>query len=77
MSLLDEVQAITAARTHGEPCSVTVILNSLDKADRADLQTVLDSPAPGVHIAQALTNRGHKIRAHTIQRHRNHNCACP
>lgn len=76
MSLAEEVAAVTATSRKGLPCGVATVLDALDAADRADLRTLLESEVAGVHIARALTNRGHEIKGHTIQRHRHGDCAC-
>lgn len=74
-SLLEAVQA--EARMTGTPCSVAVVRAALQLADAKDLDTLLADPdVMGATLSRALTNRGHRLAAGSIQRHRRGDCRC-
>lgn len=76
MSLLQEIEAVGSAR--GPVCGVAMMMDDLDPADRADLETAFASVRyRGAAISKALAARGIKIAAETIQRHRRGDCRCP
>jgi hypothetical protein len=82
VSLLEDVTALGAGRRR-VACTIAVILSTLDKETGAELQTLLtakdaagEHAHAGVHIARALTARGHRVNGHTVQRHRNRECSC-
>lgn len=66
----------------GPRCGLGLILDQLDPASRASLETVLDKPQIGhTTIAETLQGHGFKIKATTVSRHRRagspNGCACP
>jgi hypothetical protein len=70
LSLSDERQVNT--------CMVGDILDRLVDPERSDLlRAFADNSLRGTIIAEVLTNRGHKISSHTVQRHRRGACSCP
>lgn len=75
MGLLDEIKQ--AQPQIGGRCSVPVLLDSLPKDDRADVETALaDATIPSTVIAKVLGNHGHRIGASSLQRHRRGVCLC-
>lgn len=72
--------ALTAqsTRTRGPRCSLGVLITTLDDTDRKALIAALDpnSGVEGSVIASALSLEGHKIKGHTVRRHRNGECGC-
>lgn len=62
---------------NGPPCGISVVLQSVDAKDRADIIAALDNAdIAGTIIARALKNGGHKIGPSTVNRHRNGECLC-
>ena len=70
--------AITAHdnRLRGPRCSFGKVLDKLDESDRKALMQALNSDVAGSVIAAALQAEGHKIKGHTVRRHRNRECSC-
>jgi hypothetical protein len=59
------------------PCSVTVLLRSLDAKDRAALEEALaDASVSHTAIAKVLTAEGHRTTGQTVGRHRTGGCLC-
>lgn len=75
MSLLDEVDALVGGKP-GPRCGAGLLLNELDEPTRADLLALLAGSARLSAIAVALKNRGHKVGAQTLGRHRKGICSC-
>ena len=77
MSLLAEMRNAEDAR-RGPRCSVTVVLESMNDEDAADLRAALGDPTiTGSVIARILRNRGHRITEQSVTRHRRGACLCP
>lgn len=58
-------------------CSVLIVAEQLDDADRAALIDAMTDPAiSSSSIARALMSIGHSVRQHTINRHRRKDCSC-
>ncbi|MGC4950909.1 hypothetical protein ACLQ2N_32555 [Streptomyces sp. DT224] len=75
--LLDEPD-----RPKGPQCTVGAILDTLDAATAAKVQTVLDTPSvSSTRIADTLTEAGHRVQAPAVARHRrrgtSNGCRCP
>lgn len=78
MPLLDTLTAEKAASRKGPLCGIAVLLDRLDKADRAALLQFLadrDTVTTAV-IHRALAAEGHRVGKNTIERHRRGDCAC-
>jgi hypothetical protein len=61
----------------GPRCGVGVILSSLDDEDAARVREVLvDTRWEPKHVAERLTNAGHRVSTATIRRHRSKGCSC-
>lgn len=80
MSLSERVTE-TPSRTHGLPCSVGVLLETL-KGDELDaLKTMLGDPIKrdgwsASDIFKALSDEGYTVGYQTIGRHRGGKCRC-
>lgn len=61
----------------GPVCTMKALLESVDD-DTADLiRAAMTNPyAPSTMIARAITERGHRVSAHVVQRHRRGECRC-
>lgn len=61
----------------GPTCSVLSLLATVD-AETGDLiRAAMNNPyAPSTMIARAVAERGHRISAHVLQRHRRGECRC-
>lgn len=76
MSLADEL-AQAAEDSRRIRCTVALILQDLDPADRGALEAaMLDGTLTGRVIAEVLTRRGHKVGSGAILNHRNKRCSC-
>lgn len=77
MTLADALAAEEAAHSKGPACTVALILDQLDPADRAVLVEWLANPVKRHSwIAEALRKNGHQVQESTIGRHRNRKCTC-
>lgn len=79
MALADRLTTPPAPK-HGYPCSVGVLLDTLDQDDRDALLTMLGTPErrgwSASDIYDALIAEGHKVGLQTINRHRGGKCRC-
>jgi hypothetical protein len=75
MSLLAEAAALASRK--GGTCGVSVLEQTLDPAERAELLEALTSTVEGSAISKALAARGYHVKPNAIQRHRRQDCACP
>lgn len=68
------------APTHGLPCSVGVLLNTLEGDERDALLTMLGTPEQrgwsASEIFDALTAEGYRIAFRSINPHRGGKCRC-
>lgn len=78
MSKLAAALAAPKKIVRGPECAVKQILARVDDVDRKALENALrlDSGITGQQIADALTDEGYPVKAHTLQRHRNGRCYC-
>lgn len=80
MALTDRLNDVRPAAIKGSPCSVGVLLDTLDVDDRDALLLMLgNTEQPGWtagDIYDAVTAEGHKIGFQTINRHRGRKCRC-
>lgn len=61
----------------GPACTMGILLKELDKKTVDTLNAAMTNPhAPSTKISQALTDLGHRVSAHVIQRHRRGECRC-
>lgn len=77
MALLDDLANPEYRAPTGPVCSLGILLKQLDKKTVDTLNAALTNPhAPSTKISQALTDLGHRITSHTVQRHRRGECRC-
>ncbi len=61
----------------GPPCSMAVLLETLNDADREELQMWLDTPEISTQsISEALAREGIKRTPYVVGWHRKRNCRC-
>lgn len=61
----------------GPRCSVRIVLDSLSDEDRVALEAALeDRRFSSRFLRETLQEEGHMFARQTIDRHRNHDCAC-
>lgn len=83
MDFIAELNDLHVVKNVARPlCSMHNILASLDEAEREALMAALDnSTIRHTDLAGVLTNRGFKVSAVTVSRHRNrgesNGCRCP
>ena len=76
MSLAEALERERLAKVVRVPCSVSVVLASLNDTDRAHLESALRSGMSHASIARALKAEKHTTAPGPIARHRNGDCAC-
>jgi hypothetical protein len=77
MGLLDEIKTLNQPQQRG--CAVADILNSLDNADRKDLEAALaDATLTHKAITTALVQRAYKLHpaGKQVAKHRRGECSC-
>lgn len=74
---LSEALARTRPRI-GAACSIGIMLDALDGADREQVLAVLtkDSGYSNAHLSRAFNLTGRKIHEGTVRRHRAGECQC-
>jgi len=83
MDFIAELNDLHVAKSIARPlCSMNTILGSLNDDEREALQAALDNPLiRHTDLATVLTNKGFKVSAVTVSRHRNrgesNGCRCP
>lgn len=60
----------------GTECRIAQILKSLEKGERAELESAIAGDFTAAAIARALTRLGHKCGPTSINRHRRGDCIC-
>lgn len=76
MSLLDEFRQEQASRKQSQ-CRVHTALESMEKADRADLEAALsDLAIQHVTITNVLRAHGYEMGKHSVATHRRGQCGC-
>ena len=76
MALADKVQN-PQRNMHGMPCSVRVLLDTLEGAELAALKHMLASRKwSQAMVWKALTDEGHEVGLQSINKHRGGNCRC-
>lgn len=76
MALSDRLES-TPARPTGKPCSVGVLLDSLDGPELEALEAMLYRLGwSQSRIWRALTDEGHVVGEQMINRHRSQGCRC-
>lgn len=77
MSSLESLASPDYRPPRGPACTVAVILETADEEIVQLFTAALDNPhAPSTAIAKAIGDRGHRISAHVLQRHRRGECRC-
>lgn len=77
MALLDDLASPEYRPPTGPTCTMGILLKQLDKKTVDTLNAAMNNPhAPSTKICQALTDMGHRVSAHVIQRHRRGECRC-
>lgn len=64
---------------HGGPCSVALLLETLDKAEAKALQKILDSPWrvwPHLRVEAELRDEGLVVGQGQVGKHRRRACRC-
>lgn len=68
---------VAAGRKPGGTCTIATIMAALSKPDADDFAACLADPQfTASQISRGLAAEGHKVGVHTVQRHRNQECAC-
>jgi hypothetical protein len=75
MSLAELYGSINSPRI-GQPCSVALLLENLDKSDREFLLGLFASDESHVKIARLLKANGTPVSDSVIGRHRRGECKC-
>lgn len=79
MALADKVNQPTPVM-HGKPCSVGVLLETLEGDELEALKTMLGTPEKhgwtASQIYDALVSEGYEVAYQTIGRHRGGRCRC-
>lgn len=78
MSSIAASLAVNRPVVKGPSCTFAPLWQKLDAVDREALESALrpDSGITGQQIADVLTEQGHPMKGHTVQRHRNGRCSC-
>ncbi len=77
MSLLDDLADPNYRPHTGPACTIEKILSTVDDKTGALIKAALANPyARSTDIALAVTERGHQLSAHVVQRHRRGACRC-
>jgi hypothetical protein len=77
MGLMDEIKQEHESRRANPRCGIASLLSSLPEDEANDLVSAMSGEWTAVAIANALTNRGHRIGYQIVQRHRRGACGCP
>lgn len=72
--LLKEIQADD--HHNQRSCKLALILETLEKADRADLEAAIVGDYTASAIVRVLNRRGHEISLSVMSKHRRKECAC-
>lgn len=76
MALADRITAPDYAQ-HGKPCSVGVLLDTLQGAELAALEQILaDRAWSQAMVWKALTDEGYEVGMQSVNRHRGGKCRC-
>lgn len=79
MSLAERLSEKPLAK-HGLPCSVAVILNTLEGEELEAFMTMLGTDEqrgwPASDIYEALRAEGHTVAMQSVNRHRGRRCRC-
>jgi hypothetical protein len=71
------IEAFRSEVQNGPRCTFGKLLERLDPKDRAVLEAALQDPdVKHTRIAEVLAGAGHKMKSHTVSRHRKGECAC-
>lgn len=77
MSSLESLASPEYRPPRGPACTVAVILETADEETVQLFTAALDNAyAPSTALSKAMTDRGHRISAHVLQRHRRGECRC-
>ena len=80
MALSERINQGRPAPTHGYPCSVGALLDTLEGDELAAFKTMLGTREKrgwsATDIYAAVTAEGHTIGLQTINKHRGGNCRC-
>lgn len=78
MSMLDDLANPAYRPVKGPDCSMGILLSTVDKETQTLIMAAMANQyAPSTLIAEALTERNHRISANVVQRHRRGQCRCP
>lgn len=80
MSLAERVKTPPATAIHGLPCSVGLLLDTLEGDELDALKAMLGTPEQRgwsqSDIYDALTSEGYEVGRQSINRHRSGRCRC-
>lgn len=77
MALADKLANPPAGATTGLPCSIGALLDRLEDAERAALQTMLDDRSwSQTMIWETLKSEGYTVGRQSVNRHRGNKCRC-
>lgn len=77
MALSERVTTPPPAPTHGTPCSIGALLDTLEEAERAALKAMLyDLGWNATQVYDALRDEGYTVGRQSINRHRREACRC-
>jgi hypothetical protein len=77
MALSDRIAKPPAATQHGLPCSIGSLVEQLDGAELAALNTMLyDLGWNAGQVYDALRDEGYTVGRQSINRHRGQKCRC-
>jgi hypothetical protein len=75
MALSDSIERHTTKSE--SKCTLAIILEMLDKKDRAELLSHIRKGTPSMTLVAALRSEGYHIAEVTFNNHRNGRCKCP
>jgi hypothetical protein len=76
-SALAELQKMQSFKTRGAKCTAGLVSRILQGKDRAAFfEALKDETIDANTISVWLDRKGHKVRRHTVARHRRGECAC-
>lgn len=77
MSTLENLANPNYRPPTGPQCGIAMLMPALDKKTQDLLKAAMQNAyAPSTAIAQAMSDQGHRVSAHTVQRHRRGECRC-
>jgi len=76
-SALEELRRMQSFKPRGAKCTAGLVTKILQGEDQAAfLEALVDKTIDASTISVWLDRKGHKVRRHTLARHRRGECAC-